>query len=314
VPPPSRLAAHLLMQARHYLGLVLIPPLAIVGLLEALTMAGMSPAHLQASWWLAIPLVGTVLVLMPLAVRRIWHTSPLSAGPLREALDHVCHGRKCPVRDILMWDTDYNMANAAVVGFSRRLRYVLLTDVLIARLNDRQIAAVVRHELAHLRRWHLPLRLALLLLPVAWWMALDHAWPGLSEELKALAASLGVRPQLAAALLLPVGMLGYALAVVGWYSRLLEHDADLDACLDDSRRVDAALAEDFCAALETLCAGSTESRLSQWLHPPVAKRLDMVRRAITKPEVIAAFRRAGTFVAAGMAILYVLAGVLALLG
>lgn len=312
-PPPARLAAHLLMQMRHYLGLVLLPPLAIVGILETLTLLGISPDHWQASWWLAIPLVGTVLVLMPLAVRRIWHTSPLPAGPLREMLDGVCDGRKCQVRDILVWDTDYSMANAAVVGFSRRLRYVLLTDVLVAQLSDRQIAAVLRHELAHLRRWHLPLRLALLLLPVAWWLAIDHAWPGAATQLKAFAASLGVPPELAAALVLPVGMLAYALAVVGWYSRLLEHDADIDACLTADRSADPLLAEDFCSALETLCGGAVESRLSQWLHPPVAQRLALIRHLVTRPAEITTFRRQCNLASAAIGIFYVIAVVYALL-
>ena len=39
---------------------------------------------------------------------------PLSASPLRQKLDGICHGRQCHVRDILIWHTDGTMANAAV--------------------------------------------------------------------------------------------------------------------------------------------------------------------------------------------------------
>jgi STE24 endopeptidase len=311
-PPPARLGAYLLMQMRHHLGLVLVPPLAIVGLLETLAACGLSAANFHAAWWMAIPLIGTVLVFMPVAVRRIWRTSPLAAGDLRRTLDGVCRGRKCLVRDILIWDTDRSMANAAVVGISRWLRYVLLSDVLLSRLSDRQIAAVLRHELAHLRRWHLPLRLALLLLPVAWWLALQSAFPAAFDGAEDMLQSSGIRPQLAAALILPVGMLAYALVVVGWYSRMLEHDADLDASQNDhDGMLDSSLAEDFSIALETLCAGIREGRFSQWLHPPAADRIALIRRFVDSPGEAKAFRRRLVLVAAGIALLYGVAGILA---
>lgn len=312
-PPPARLASHLLLQMRHHLGLVLVPPLAIVGLLETFSLLGLPAANLDAAWWLAIPLVGTVLVLMPIAVRRIWRTNPLPPGELRHALDNVCRTRKCHVRDILIWDTDRTMANAAVVGVSRRLRYVLLSDLLVARLTDPQITAVLRHELAHLRRWHLPLRLALLLLPVAWWLALPAVLGFSFPELDAFLQPLGIRPQLLAALALPLGMVAYALIVVGWYSRLLEHDADLDACQsNDEHTLDASLTADFIAALETLCAGIREGRFAHWLHPPASQRVGLLRKFLENPASAVTFRRRLSCLATAIVLLYVLAGLAAL--
>lgn len=312
-PPRSRLAAHLWMQARHQLGLVLVPPLLIVGVVESLELIGMSPTNLKTSWWLAIPLVATVLFCMPIAVRRVWRTSPLPAGPLRASLDAICTGRKCLVREILLWNTDRTMANAAVVGFTPRLRYVLLTDALMARLSERQIAAVLRHELGHLRRWHLPLRLALLLVPVVAWMAIDYHWPHFADMLRDRTASLGLHPQLFTSLFLPLGMLVYALAVVGWYSRLLEHDADFDACLDDAHQFDRDLAIDFSSALERLTIGSSESRLAQWLHPSVKTRLAFIDDGAQNPSAIIAFRRRLTFLAAAICLFYLAAAISAVL-
>jgi STE24 endopeptidase len=313
-PPPARLASYLLMQARLHLGLVLIPPLAIVGVLESLGACGVSAARLDTVWWLVFPLIGTVLVLMPVAVRHVWRTGPLVAGELRDMLDDVCRDRRCPVRNILIWDTDRTMANAAVVGMSRWLRYILLTDILVARLSDHQIAAVVRHELAHLRRWHLPLRLALLLLPVAWWLAIEHACPEVLAVPQFALLSLGIRPQLFAALAMPLGMLAYALVVVGWYSRLLEHDADLDACQPEAVPADRDLVEDFCTALETLCGGLRENRFSQWLHPPATTRVAFIRRLIHDPAETTAFRARFQFLAGGILLLYAAAGLFALCG
>jgi Zn-dependent protease with chaperone function len=308
-----RLCADLWQQARQQLALLLLPPLAVVGVLESLTWLNIAPAKIDTAWWFALPLVGVTLVLMPLAVRRLWHTSPLVETDLRARLDAMCLSRRCHVREILIWHTGYTMANAAVVGLSRWLRYLLLSDVLLNRLSDDEIAAVVRHELAHLRRWHLPLRLAALLLPLALWFAVQRAAPEtaltVTDSLKWLAGGRGIF----STLVLPLGFLAYAVAVVGWYSRLLEHDADLDACLDDSGRVDALLAADFCTALITLCGRGQESWLSQWLHPSVQRRVDFVRNVIANPSFVVGFRRKLLIIAMAIAAFYLAAASTALL-
>ncbi len=312
-PPPPRMANYVWLQIRHHLALVLLPPLVIVGLIESLLMLKIVPANVDAAWWFILPLVGMMLVLMPLAVRRIWHTTSLTENPLREILDGVCRGRKCHVRDILIWHTDHTLANAAVVGMSRRLRYLLLTDLLVNRLNDCQIAAVARHELAHLRRWHLPLRLAVLLVPVVWWLAIKQAWPEVDAALESLLSAAGVNGKRWLVLCLPLGMVVYAMLVVGRFSRLLEHDADLDACHDDLGQLDQTHADDFCSALTTLCGSGRESRLSQWLHPSVVERVKFLSRAMRDASCATSFRWRLPIAATVVVALYVAAAVVALM-
>ena len=214
---------------------------------------------------------------------------------------------------MLIWHTDGTVANAAVVGLSRHLRYILLTDLLVKRLSDLEIAAVVRHELAHLRRWHLPLRLALLILPLAIWPALAHVWPEVATAVPLLLGSLGIDAKMAAAIGIPLAMLVYAVVVVGWYSRLLEHDADLDACLTNDGRFDAEAASDFCRALITICGKSRESRLGEWLHPSLRQRLAAIRSAADDATFIPRFRRRLGCVAGAIAAAYAGAGLLAML-
>jgi Zn-dependent protease with chaperone function len=249
-----------------------------------------------------------MLVLMPLAVRQIWRTEPLADGPLRATIEGLCQSRRCAVRDVLVWHTGGTMANAAAVGMSRRLRFILISDVLLARLSAGQVAAVVRHELAHLARWHLPLRLAMLLLPVSGWLAARHIWPELPSAAALLAESLGPAGRLASAVAMPLAMLAYAVVVVGWYSRLLEHDADLEACLDDGGQFDRAAAEHFVTALASLSGGGDESRLSRWMHPAFVERLHFIERVANQPLVGRRFRRRLWSVAAALTGFYVLAG------
>jgi len=213
---------------------------------------------------------------------------------------------------MLIWHTNGTMANAAVVGVSRWLRYMLLTDLLIKRLSAPEIAAVVRHELAHLRRWHLPLRLALLVLPLAWWLALKLAWPEMEHVEPGMIATLGINAKLATALGLPLAMLTYAVVAMGWYSRLLEHDADLDACLTPDGRFDAQAASIYCQALVTLCGKSCDSRFAEWLHPSLRRRLQVIRSAAEDATFPARFRRRLSWIAAAIVAAYAGAGLLAM--
>lgn len=310
---PRQLLAYIWLQARHQLAIVLLPPLAVVAVLESVTWPKIARSQIDTAWWFALPLVGMMLALMPIAVRRIWQTAPLPSGPLRDVLDGICHARSCSVREILVWNTGGTMANAAVVGLSRWLRYILLSDVLLNRLSDAEIAGVVRHELAHLRRWHLPLRLVALLLPVAGWMAIKHIWPAAETTAMDALTAIGLRGTAMAALVIPLGLLTYAVIVLGWYSRLLEHDADLDACCDDQGHIDAALAKEFCTALVILCGRGSESWLSRWLHPPLDARIAFARRVITDQNAARTFRRKLTLINFAILALFATAAALSFL-
>ena len=57
---------------------------------------------------------------------------------------------------MLLWQTHGGIANAAVLGIFPRLRYILLSDGLIEQLSSAQVEAVMAHEVAHVRRHHMP--------------------------------------------------------------------------------------------------------------------------------------------------------------
>jgi Zn-dependent protease with chaperone function len=310
--PPARLWSYIGLHVRHHLGLVVLPALAIVGLYETLKLVAPSADDAAIGSWLVLPAIGLMLALMPLAVRTIWRTTPLPAGQLRDELEAVCAGRRLPVSEILVWHTDGYTANAAVVGLLRWPRYVLLSDALLARLSAQETAAVLRHELAHVRRRHLLLRLAVLALPLAAWLAVKSQWPQLETPVNAW-LSPGQSPgELLPALLVPAAMLCYAVIAVGSYSRLLEHEADLDACCDDAGDFQPTLADDFARALKRLTGRETESRLSRWLHPATELRLQLLDDVAAEKISLARHRRPLRWIASVLALLYGIAAALAL--
>jgi STE24 endopeptidase len=300
--PNSSLAAFLWQNARHHLALVVLPALVVIGLQESLTRVW--PSLASNSWWIYAPVLAAMLILMPLALRSIWRTSPLPAGPLRDRLVAICRAQCVGVRDILVWHTDGQIANAAVAGVLRGLRYVFLTDGLLARLSPTEVEAVLRHELGHITRRHMLLRMLALALPLVLWMAVKQSFPGLFAALSDQLSRAGWSESLQLSLFAPAGLAAYAILVVGRYSRWLEHDADLATCVWPGGQVDRAAAESFARALVKIVGRGRESRWSLWLHPSTLSRIAMLGQAIADPAWPARYRRRLSWVAAMIIAMY----------
>jgi STE24 endopeptidase len=307
----SRLIPFLWQNIRHHLALVVVPALVVVGIQE--TVASLWPRLAANGWWLYVPALAAMLVLLPMALRSIWQTSPLPAGPLRERLVAICRAQRVGVREILIWHTDGQIANAAVAGVLRGLRYVFLTDGLLARLSPAEVEAVLRHELGHITRRHMLLRMLVLALPLALWMAASQAFPGLLGELSRRLAFAGLGQSLQMSLLVPLALAVYAVLVVGTYSRWLEHDADLATCVWPGGQVDRAAAESFARALIKIVGPLRESRWSLWLHPSAWSRVAVLAQAIAEPAWAARYRRRLAWLAAGIVACYFATGALVLL-
>jgi STE24 endopeptidase len=115
--------------------------------------------------WLAAGAL--VFLFSPEILRRVLHTQPLGDSPLRRRLEALCarHGVRC--REVLLWRTDFNVGNAAVLGFIPQMRYILLSDLLLETMSDEQIEAVFAHEVGHIvhrhMNWYLVFIVALVL-------------------------------------------------------------------------------------------------------------------------------------------------------
>lgn len=226
VYPPRTLPQFILDNVRHALLITLVPLAAIVGASEAIVRYGprlgvASPDLLSAIQLLCVLLV---LVLSPIALRFIWSTVPLAPGPLRDRLADMCARHNVRFRDILVWRTHGSMINGAVMGLLPQARYVLLTDALLDRLPDAQVEAVMAHEIAHVRRRHLP-----------WMLAALASAIGLTTLAASVAIEAAARavPDLGAQALAPLAetlslavSVALALSIFGFVSRRFEWQAD----------------------------------------------------------------------------------------
>ena len=226
-----------------------------------------------------------MLVLVPAVLVRLWGAKPLEPGPLRDRLQAACDAMGVRVAQLMRWPVPGGrMYNAAVLGVVPRLRYVLFTDDLLKDLDDRQLMAVLGHELGHARHRHLWLffLFANVVMSLGWLTQNGQLWLEQHHEFAHLLPTLAI-PNDAGG---EVGRVIVSLAVLaliwrgvfGFLSRACERQADLAG---------VRLAGDPTAMEEAL---KSVARLSgqpedapNWRHYTIAERVTFLRRVRDTP-------------------------------
>ncbi len=143
-------------QARHQLGILLVPLLILMAWSESIQhFADQGRISYTAALWLTPLGAGAMFVLSPPLLTRVFDTVPLPPGSIRDALQEVCDTHGIRVADLRLWRTGGHVINAAVMGLVPRLRYVLMTDGLLDQLHRPHVEAVMAHELGHVKHRHL---------------------------------------------------------------------------------------------------------------------------------------------------------------
>ena len=254
---------------RSGLAWLVVPVLILLMMVDAIAMMPLSPTAA------AIVTLVAVVIFIPLAlpwlVQRLFPTESLPehfANWIPGLLTRVGLRRTKVVR----WNTNDTNFNAMVAGFVPPVRSLFLSDRILDELPNNQIALIVLHEAAHLKRFHVPLRM-LSVIP-AWAVGLAITRIGGETSWSMAAGS-------------AVGLL-LTLLVLRAVAYRTEHDADIDAC-----RTSVALSDEFDqlpntyqeavevmgSALRRVTFDHPAGRKPTWLHPGVEQRIDTMRKA-----------------------------------
>ena len=141
----------------RFSGWLLAPILAMLAIADLLMLMPGSD-QIPSGISLAALTILTVPVLVPWLAKRMWTTGPL-AGDERCQVGELVAAAGLPGLDVRLWDTGMRSPNAVVVGFFAPLRSLLLTDRLIRDLPEDQLKLIILHEVAHIRRHHIWLRM-----------------------------------------------------------------------------------------------------------------------------------------------------------
>jgi Zn-dependent protease with chaperone function len=295
-------------------------PLALVGAVILLLIA--EKGIMRAFPWLEASedfhnalflFVPVILCVLPVALRYILGLKPLPAGPLRDRLEACARRLNFRYSNILLWDTHGAVANAMVAGMLPFMRYVLLSDRLIAELTPEEVEAVFGHEIGHIKHRHMLYYMGFLLISMV-------VVAGLSTLiLNALFPTMAAASaeELSTQQMLPfVTILGaYIFVVFGFLSRRCERQADIFGCRAVScTRADCPGHEEgvelapggrglcpsgiktFVGALEkvALINGISRNRpgwLQSWQHSTIARRVEFLQRVLQDPSLEPRFQR-----------------------
>ena len=301
-----------IQQARQFLLMVMLPIFLTV---SHQTVTRLLPYTASQAWFqFSLALAPIVFLLFfPLLLRVLLRWKPMPPGPRRTRFEATLKRMKISYANVLVMPTQGLMANAFVIGFVPWARYFVFTDAILDAMDDREIDAVLGHEMGHVRHWHLPMYLVILTLSSV----------AVSGSLAMLAVLLRVHgpewllpwlntTMLSLSLLVVMGL--YLFVVFGWLSRACERQADLFgaqavSCLDphcESHDNKTQLSEavlcptglkGMALALERVgllngmdsigTAMSLRKRIGSWLrawqHGPLNSRIAYLYRVIRRP-------------------------------
>ena len=222
---PPTLAQTLSANFRLQVLFLLAPVLAVAALQDGFTLAFRAAGFTLEGRVETVCFIFssvTVFVASPELLVTVLRARPLADTPLRRRLETLARRLELRYRDILVWHTSYGIGNAAVMGLLPRFRYILLTDLLLETLDDRQIEAVFAHEAGHVKHRHL-------LWYVAFWAMFLLCCIGPSETVLNALSRLGlVSGDVLRGLVFAATFAAY-LALFGVISRLFERQADVFA-------------------------------------------------------------------------------------
>jgi STE24 endopeptidase len=290
-----------LAQFRHQMAIVLAPLLIILAWTEAAVMLwsrwGAELENLTGPWGpeaLQFTGVAVIIVLAPLLIRLVLDTTALPPGELRDHLSAMCARHRVRVHELLLWRTFGHMINAAVMGLLAPVRYVMLTDALIESMPRPQVQAVMAHELAHVKKHHLPWLLAaaaatLILLQLAWASLLDLMPPRLFPT--------GNPGQTTRDLMTAIAALAGWSLIFGYVSRRYERQADAFAAVDQAlanpqacfdaegrRTLDPASVAAVITALQLVAdLNHLDVTKKSWRHGSIRWRQNHLRALVDQP-------------------------------
>jgi Zn-dependent protease with chaperone function len=274
---------------RGFLGLSLLPILLMLGLQEAMErvepLQRLAFVYPVTGWVLVTGSMGLILFFLPRLLRFILKAQPLPPGPLRERLERVCGIAGFRATELLVIPTGRaRMANAFVVGFSARWRYVFFMDAILDGMTADELECVLLHEITHSQKRHIPFFLAFTL-----------AFSLASVLVYELLEVAQVSPTVKAA-----AILGWALCYwrfgFGWISRRFETEADLVAARLAPPAANGlapyAAARSMAAALERVAdLNHVPIWAPSWRHFTIERRIDILVRAEISPAIGARFER-----------------------
>ena len=271
---PTLHMKYLWQRFRGTVAWLVVPILLLLGMTDLIT--GLSLGKAATAFATMLVLLLFVPLGLPWLIRHLFKTTRLDK-PTQHWVDEIMIAAGLKRTHSVCWHTGNRSFNAMVAGFAPLLRTLLISDRALNELPRPELSMVILHEVAHIRRFHVPLRI-LTIVP-AWLLgglitrfAEGHSW--------GMAAGSGVA----------IAMTLISLRIAAIRSEL---DADVQACrmaakmagrVDDVPLSYQEAAHALSNALSRITLESPASRRASWLHPGVSQRISNMQLHAVSPN------------------------------
>ena len=269
-PEPWSLWEYLGYNLRHQFLFVAVPIWLIMIIRDVMVLLPIGPIAQNIG---AIVGALAVLILAPAIIVLVWRTDRMPAGELRDELVRLSEAMRLRFRKLLVWRTGGMIANAMVMGVLRQVRYVLLSDALLAQLEPREARAVFAHEAGHIKGHHL---LYMMFFSISSIILCDTV---ASLITAGLGLDIWTGEGVAIALLAATWLLGF-----GWISRRFERQADVVAAwysADGQPSPDGQISPEGAAAMAqsleriAMLNGMSQGQFN-WRHGSIRSRVTYI--------------------------------------
>ncbi len=281
-----------LLRCRVYLAIVMVPILAMLVIRDLWPSVSMIAPEFAI--FLALAAIVIMLLFLPVFIVMLWENRSIEEHEGRSELLTLCHSHDLKVKDIRIWDTGQQIANALVTGILPRFRVVMLSDLLVGTFPRRELCAILRHEAGHVRLGHLPVRIGFIIVPALAMVAVQlDTNQTLANIINPLLASGGLPIDLN--LLLGFVFTVYTVLVSAWLSRNMEYEADLYAVgvlpnFLHSARTGKVEQNSLADALLRFGEQHPDQfARSSFTHPSLLDRVQWIRNCLHNPNLASQF-------------------------
>jgi len=320
--PVWRLGKFLNFMFRHHVLIIAAPMIPIIVANDFINIYAVPIRRATGLAWseqaLLVLIAGGIFFSAPVVLKYIWNTRVLPTGDLRAGLEQLCKRAGLRYRQILIWESDGMLVNAAVMGLLGPVRYILLSDGLLEMMDDKKIEAVFGHEIGHIKHRHIQYYLLFAILSMLivggiseLLMLMVRKMPETFTDIHHVQDYLQV---IAMALIVVVWGLGF-----GSISRRFEWDADLfgarsvtppadqcnrpcfvhqsetssePSCFKHAKPVCATAAHLFAEALHRIAVlNGIPIEARSWRHSSIGNRINLLKKYAADPHRCAALER-----------------------
>ena len=147
-----------LQQFRVSASWIILPLLVVMIVADLIGFVQIALGFQSESLTLACSL-GILPFILPALIRLVWTSESINTVPSLQGIQRLVSNKYGKSLDLRLWHTEHRICTAMIVGMVPRFRLLMISDELIRRLSQAELALVIAHELAHVQRCHHAFRL-----------------------------------------------------------------------------------------------------------------------------------------------------------